>query len=330
MVGQRLRRLREHLGLSQGELATRAGVSRQLVGALEAGRHLPRVDAALALAAALGTDAATLFGPISDPVDAVSGHPPREGSLVRVGVVGGRTVVTEAGIGADGWDVADAVIEQGEVQQLAPIRPSVVIAGCEPGLEVLERLLRETGLGAVSVACSSAAAAGALAERRVHAAVVHAGRDGLGDPPAGTVRFHLCRWQVGLAGPSDAERAWFDAARQGRVPVVQREAGAGVQTAFEQEVGREVPGPRVAGHLAAARWAVSAGMPAVTMEPAALALGASFSALETHEAEIWVRRQWLTEPAVEAALVEVAGRRFQRRLEGIGGYDLEGCGTLVA
>lgn len=52
-----LRELRDAKGLTPGELAGRAGVSRRLVGAVEAGRHLPRVAAAAALTAALGVDA---------------------------------------------------------------------------------------------------------------------------------------------------------------------------------------------------------------------------------------------------------------------------------
>ena len=47
-----LKEFLEPMGMSQVELAARAGVSRQLIGAAEAGRHLPRVDAALASGAA--------------------------------------------------------------------------------------------------------------------------------------------------------------------------------------------------------------------------------------------------------------------------------------
>jgi DNA-binding XRE family transcriptional regulator len=62
-----LRELREAAGLTQAELAARAGVSRQLVGAVEVGRHLPRVDAALALAAALNVDVGRCSSPNQPP-----------------------------------------------------------------------------------------------------------------------------------------------------------------------------------------------------------------------------------------------------------------------
>jgi len=42
-----VRRLREALGLSQGELAVRLGVSRQTVNSIETGRYLPSLPLAL-------------------------------------------------------------------------------------------------------------------------------------------------------------------------------------------------------------------------------------------------------------------------------------------
>jgi putative transcriptional regulator len=42
-----VRRLREAIGLSQGELAARLSVSRQTVNAIETGRYLPSLPLAL-------------------------------------------------------------------------------------------------------------------------------------------------------------------------------------------------------------------------------------------------------------------------------------------
>jgi transcriptional regulator with XRE-family HTH domain len=329
-IGDRLRRLREDLGLTQAEVAARAGVSRQLIGALETDRQLPRIDVAMAMAAALGAPVSDLFTPDRQPVDVLTGTMAGEGALLRVGVVGERTVVTGMRSGDDGWDVADAVIEDGELHPLVPIRPGFVVAGCEPGLEVLERLLRERGVAAMAVGCSTAAALGALSDGRAHAAVVHAGPMGLPDSPEEVARFTLCRWRVGLAGPPDAGADWFAAALEGRAPIAQREAGAAVQAALERVLAKPVGGRLIAGHLEGARLAVDAGIAAVSIEPAALAVGASFHALETHQTQLWVAAGWLGLPAVEAALVELNGERFQRRLHGVGGYDLEGSGSRAA
>lgn len=332
MSGARVRSARLALGLSQAALASRARVSRQLVGAIEADRHQPRVDAALRIADALGTDVASLFGPDPAPLDVQTGARPPDGALLRIGQVRDRVVTAPARSGGDGWDVADAAYEQGALTVLDALAPGIVVAGCEPGLQVLERILRQQRVGAVAVASSSATAVDALAAGRVHAAVVHGPRP---EPPpnAAVVRFGLARWAVGLAAPSDPPRRWWAAALSGRTPVIQREAGAGVQRAFEaaRRPGAGAPeGPIVSSHVEAARAAAVAGMPAVTIEPAAIAVGAVFHALEVHVAELWVAADLLDGDAVGVALDAVASRRFQRRLAGIGGYDLTGCGSRVA
>lgn len=333
MSGESLRTLREGAGLTQAQLAARAGVSRQLVGAVEQGRHLPRVDAALALAAVLGVEVEALFRSEPAPVEVISGSRPPEGALVRAGWVGDQPVTAPVRIGADGWDVADGAVRDGSLSLFEPRRPGLVVAGCEPGLEVLERLLREAGMGAVAASASSAAAIAALAGGRVHAAVVHGPDPDLSHDRVdiGVDRFHLARWRVGLAGPPEATSGWWQEPLSGRVPVVQREPGAGVQRAFEEAVGRrDVPGPRVGSHLQAARRAVLTGMPAVTIEPAALAVGAAFHPLQAHEAQIWVAEQWQGERFVTEALNIISGRRFRLRLRGVGGYDLTDTGTRAA
>lgn len=328
MTGNRtIREIRERLGLTQSDLAERAGVSRQLVGALEVGRHVPRVDAALRLAGALGVEVASLFGPEADPLDVVSGDRPHDGAMVRLGRVGDRIVVSTARIGSSGWDSPDGVVEEGEVHRFAGLNPGVVMVGCEPGLGVLEQALREGGRGALAVTCSSAAAIRALEASRAHMAVVHGASDL--ESEAGDLeitRFHLCSWRVGLGGPADSS-GWAEDAIRGLTPVAQREAGAGVQLAFERAAGRLVDGPLIEDHLQGARLAVTTGMPAVTIEPAALAAGAGFYPLETHSAELWVSRRWVGDSGVEAVMNEISGERFQRRLAAVGGYDLSRIGS---
>jgi DNA-binding XRE family transcriptional regulator len=328
-----LRGLRVEAGLTQGELAARAGVSRQLVGAVEAGRHLPRVDAALALAAALGVDVRRLFGSSQPALDVLSGLTPQDGSVVRLGWVGDRMVTAPARIGGDGWEAADAVAEDGRVVPFGDLTSGAVVAGCEPGLETLEHLLRQSGSGALSVATSSRAALEALVAGRTHAAVVHGPIGTLPSVPSApaVVRFRLTGWRVGLAVPPGLGSSWWQRVVKGELPVVQRESGAAVQRTFEEAVGDSTTnGPRVGGHVVAARHGMAAGLPAVTVEPAALAIGAEFHPLDRHEAQLWVGEEWITDRGVEHLLDLVCGSRFRRRLETVGGYDLDGIGRRVA
>lgn len=329
-MGDRIRQLRLELDLTQGELARRAGVSRQLIGALEAGRHLPRVDAAISIASALATDVPSLFGPVADSFDVVSGDSVEEGEMIRLGRVGETTVHSVAGVGSTGWHAADAIVEGGRLKRLSSIAPGVVMVGCEPGLGVLEETLREGSRGGLSVTCSTGAAIRALREGRAHLAVVHGESPDESDAEGLDVtRYHLCSWRVGLAGPAE-QSGWVDEALDGRVEVAQREEGAGVQLAFERAAPRPVRGPLVGGHVEAARLAATTGMPAVTIEPAAVAFGADFHSLETHRAEVWVSRSWVGDSGVEAVMNEIVGERFRRRLAGVGAYDLSGIGGRAA
>ncbi len=329
-----LRQLREAAGLTQNELAARAGVSRQLVGATENGRHLPRVDAALALARVLDTDVVTLFGAVVEPpVDVVTGRPPPDGALVRVGNVRGRAVTAPARIGSDGFDLADGRVEGGAVVTFGRSRPGLVVAGCEPGLEIIERLLRLRGMAAVAVSASTAVAWEALEEGRVHAAVVHGPVGDLPSPSglARLERFNLCRWVVGLAATPDARTGWWEAALGGDVPVIQRERGAGVQRAFERAIGFDpVEGPRVGSHLTAVRHALATGIPAVTIEPAAAALGATFHPLEQHEAQVWFGADAEADGVVDETVDLFSDPPFAAHLGAVGGYDLSLCGERLS
>jgi transcriptional regulator with XRE-family HTH domain len=55
-----LKALRENLGLTQGELGNRLGLSYRTIAEWEAGRQIPRLDNAIALAKELGVSIITL------------------------------------------------------------------------------------------------------------------------------------------------------------------------------------------------------------------------------------------------------------------------------
>jgi molybdate-binding protein len=211
------------------------------------------------------------------------------------------------------------------------------VAGCDPIIGLAARLLEAaSGPRVVPVATSSAAATRALAAGRTHAVMVH-GPDGtLPAAPVGSRRWHVARWQVGLAAPADLPDGWVGDALAGRIAVVHREPGAGSQAAFERarsahvEVPMPIRGPRVGGHAEAAWRSVTDRMVAVTIEPAALANGLSFHPIEPHTSELWIAADHADNPLLHAFLDELVGERVHRRLAAIGGYDLTDNGTEVA
>lgn len=59
----RVKGKREALGLSQGELAARLGVSRQTINSIEVERYTPSLPLAMSLAAFFAVPVEQLFGP---------------------------------------------------------------------------------------------------------------------------------------------------------------------------------------------------------------------------------------------------------------------------
>ncbi len=337
MLGDRVRELRQERGLTQGRLAELAGVSRQLVGAVEAGRHLPRVDSAAAIARMLGTTVEALLATETRDAVGVLVDPP-EGTLVRIARVGEQLVCVPVGGSGESWAAADAVVRGGALQLFDPERPAAVVAGCDPAIGLTARLVEgDAGPRVVSVPTSSMAAVEALAAGRSHAVMVHGPRGMLPAPPVAVQRWRVARWQVGLAAVRDLPVGWAQDALAGRRRVVQREAGAGSQLAFERAVratgsatSTTIAGPRAAGHTDAAWRASTDGLVAVTIEPSALAMDLGFHPLETHESELWIATEHLEFAGVRGFVEELTGGRVRRRLEAIGGYDLSGCGTRIA
>lgn len=334
----RTRRLEQ--GLTQSELAVRAGVSRQLVAAVEAGRNAPAVDAALRLARVLGTTVEALFAndPAMHPAPAVGG-PLADGAPVRVGRVGDRLVASELadhGVSATGWAKPDGVFTGGVVRLFPGATPAAtVIAGCDPALGLAEALLDSVGpRRLLAIPAPTDTALGALAGEHVHAAVVHNLPRNLPEPPTPVARWHLARWQVGLGIAPDRRRHGIEAILQGGTTIVQRDPAAASQQAFLRaaaDVGLTPPdGPIAAGHIDAARTAALTGAAAVTTEAAARTFGLAFTPLEDHTVEIWIADRWSELPGIAALGEVLASGAFRERIARLGGYDLTGCGAPVA
>ncbi len=333
--------LREHRlasGLTQAELATLAGVSRQLVAAVEAGHHAPSVEAAIGLARVLSTTVESLFAPATGPaVEPVAGAI-ADGIPLRVGRVGDRMVAAELadhGTAGASWASADGLLENGVLCLHPGASPAgLVVAGCDPALGVAEAMLQ--GLGPrrlLAVSAATGTALRALERGRVHAAVVH-GRPGeLPQPPVPVARWQLAHWQVGLGVARSLGRLSLESLLNGDVAVVQREPAAASQQALGRaatQAGLDLPkGPRARGHIEAARLAATVCAAAVTTESAARAFDLRFRPLEHHTVEVWLARDWVQHPAAESFGELLRDPAFIERVARLAGYDLEDCGERL-
>lgn len=335
----RLRDRRRECGLTQTELAGRAGVSRQLIAAVEAGHNAPAVDAALRLARALGTTVEELFSAPSGTVISALGTELRDNTPLRVGRIGDQLVaaaLADHGTAGSVWATPDGVVQGGKLALFPNASPAgLVLAGCDPALGVADAMLR--GLGPRSLLAISTAtgtALRALASGSLHAAVVHGPQARLPTPPVPVIRVHLARWLVGLAVPPKQRRQSLETLLAGNTRVAQRDPAAASQQALQRVLDRAgIPtpprGPQVDGHIDAARTASTLNCAAVTTEAAARAFQLPFLPIEQHTVQIWIAQRWRDQPATDALCNLITSAAFIQRIDQFAGYDLKGCGTRL-
>lgn len=339
---------RRAAGLSVSGLAERVGVSRQALGAVEAGRATPSTTLALRLARALGCPVEALF---TLPADSLAGLrlPEQVGRRVALGRVAGRWVAHP--LDPRGAEPADGLVTAGGIVEplvdLDRLEQVVLVAGCAPVLGALAgRLDQGREGGARWIQSASGASLRALAEGRVHVAGLHLAR---ADQPGEHARIsreqlpgvsleivHLVGWREGLVvapGNPLGIRGVEDLLRPGlRVGI--RPAGSGAALVLEAALSASGPGratlrgPMVGSHAEAATAVLhGAADVAVLVEPVAEAFGLPFLPLAEERFELVLRSEWLDHPGVRRLLDQLHSARFAREVGSMGAYDVRLMGA---
>ena len=254
-------------GLSQGELAKQAGLTRQALYAIESNHYLPGTEISLRLAKILGCSVEDLFsyevgGELveADLLESISGMPfPVRAKVARVGNRLLARPVSKLGEILNYMVAADGLII-GKVQKSSrnelrgrvrlqllhdrqAIEEEIVIAGCDPAMYLAAEHFRRYRDGVSVVGCTmgSVAAIEALRREEVHVAGLH-----LVDEKSGqsnlpylkrclkSGRFTVIRfaaWEQGLMVPRHNPkkiRGVEDLTRRG-IRFVNREAGSGAR-----------------------------------------------------------------------------------------------------
>ena len=374
-TGANLRLARQARGFSQQQLASMAGVSRQAVSAVESGHSDPSLRVALALARALGLGVEELFGPgePAAPVLATSIAPLRPGTdRVALAPVGDRFVAlplsgdTGAGLGflpagglvnpasapvpavtAPGVATgpAGAGTELIAVRPIAPPRPTLVVAGCDPALPLLATPLSllDPPVAFAWWPCGSGAALQLAGQGLVHAAGIHArGGDGDGQRvPAGAAQVGFTGWREGLVLRRELRSSvtGLGAIARHRLRIVNREPGAEARRLLDAERQRLglAPGDlagydtQAAGHLQVAS-AVAAGLAdaGVASEPAAAAYGLAFIPLAEERFSLVIPAEHTASREVQALLKVLSSPWLLAQLASLPGYDAATCGDRIA
>jgi molybdate-binding protein/transcriptional regulator with XRE-family HTH domain len=365
-IGTRLRLNRQAHGFSQQQIADMAGVTRQAISALESGGSEPSLRVGIALSRALGLTVEELFGAddIVVPVAAREVAPlGGKGARVALALVGDGHVamplrgetVTRAGFLPAGGLVTETGKDRGRrtttVRPIQPPRPTLVAAGCDPALPLLEAPL---GLLDPPVAftwwpCSSREALALAAEGLVHVAGTHLrGHDteyNIGPAaellPRGGEVIGFCSWREGLvlrADLADDISGVADLAERG-LRLANREPGAEARNLLDREMSKAGIEPsqlagydtQVTGHLQVAA-AIAAGLAdaGIASEPAARAYGLAFIPLAAEHFDLVIPAGRFASREVQGLLKILSSAWLVDQLANLPGYDPARCGERIA
>jgi len=367
---KRICRLRSSMGLSQIELARRSGISRQALGAIEAGLYQPGVTVAIRLAQELGETVERLFGEsdvhecaaikaqwISNS-SATGDNPSGRVALARVG---GKLVALPEP--RPGYWLAPAMgtlqRSNGKLATVQSFRSpeeidaTLLIAGCDPSVSILVDWLTRNAsqIGVVALPYSSRKSLAALANGAAHSAGVHLRDDEAGgynlEPVRRTVGnrrvviLNFAGWEVGLGTAKGGPAKISELAEVARpnIRIVNREIGSEARQAFDEALAEagisfeQLNGyeDEVSGHLEVAA-SVAAGRAAtgVTIRVAAEAFGLGFIPLREERYDLVIPKDELESTPVRRMIDLLNSRRFAQEIAQLCAYDTSRMGEEIA
>jgi molybdate-binding protein/DNA-binding XRE family transcriptional regulator len=365
-VRNRLAELRAGRGVAAAALARQAGVSRQTVYAIEAGRYIPNTAVALRLARALEVAVEAIFevevGPPAPQrrqqravlAGAVDGFP---GAPVELCRVGGRLVAIPAVPAPWQLPPADGVLLDSRRPSVLPLDEGrhaaddrLLLAGCDPAASLLARHAGRAGVTLVIAPANSSTALALLKRGLAHVAGTHMDGGEPGEPNRAAVRaafpasgvavIAFAGWEEGFVvarGNPLGIRTAADLARAGIV-MVNRERGSGSRQLLDRLLraagirARSVRGYGTTspGHLDAA-WRVYAGLAdcCIATGSAARAFGLDFVPLRTERYDLVIRREHLALRPVERLLDALTRAPLRRELDALCGYDTRETGRRI-
>ena len=277
-----LKRARGKVGLTQGDLARRAGISRQAYSALESGNANPSTEVALRLAQALSEKVESLFYLLGQPSEIAEaeligestavtspGGPVLRARLFRVGQrllarpLTGPGNAHHAVVAAEGLIVSQARAGRVAVRpfdQAEVDAPTLAMLGCDPAVGLLEAGLRSRGVALVAGEESSRQALLGLARGEAHVAGCHLLDDATGTynnswvqqlVPFPCTLVTFASWQQGLIialGNPKQIQGVTSLANPG-IRLVNRQAGSGSRALLDRALSSAgVPPEKVDGY----------------------------------------------------------------------------------
>lgn len=346
-TSNRVRELRTSSGLTQAELAERAGVSRTAITAIEGERLVPSVAAALALAKALGTTVEVLFGQ-GGKVDRPATWAWEPAISVRQywqAEVGGQRWLYPAESSPmltplpDGqWQSESSVAPASE----SSAKQTLVIACCDPAAGFLaSEYGRATGHRMLVLNRSSRQALELLRDGKVHLAGLHLSTSDDTQRNSQIVRetlgseYHLLRvaeWQEGIAAASSSQIKSVRTAVRSKLRWVGREPGSGARQCLDHLLGNRSALSHLARNHRGVVEAVSSGWAdaGVCVQLASAEAGLIFLPVQEEAYDLCIPNMFLDDPRAQALLKVVRSANYRQMLANLPGYSTAQTGDLAS
>jgi putative molybdopterin biosynthesis protein len=331
----RLRLRRTELGLTQAEVAERAGVSRTAVTAMEADRLVPSVAAAIAVAGVLGQTVEELFGDrASSELSGVWAWNPQDSAGCWRAEVAGRIVSYPA-------HAAPVIsLPPDNLGEAALPGDTLVMACCDPAAGLLaSHYAARTGGRLLVIPRSSRQALQMLQAGLVHIAGLHLATPVAPERNAEIVRetlgpgyemVRLAQWQEGVAVTPTAKLKTASAAAKARLTWIGREPGSGARQCLDQLLGERAAPRRVARHHRGVAEAIQSGWAdaGVCLQLVSQEAGLDFLPVQEEAYDACYPAALANDRRLKAFLRVIRSSAYRKLIGGLPGYDASETGNV--
>jgi molybdate-binding protein/transcriptional regulator with XRE-family HTH domain len=333
-------------GWSQGDLATRSGVPRSSVSAIEAGRLTPSVTAALAVAGALGCSVEELFGAggkSDDDAMQWAWEPRTEPCRYWEAEVGGRRLMYPVEALPGSALAHDGICRQGVLHERGDwdAGQTLVLVGCDPAAGLLAaEYAASSGFRLLAFSRGGGVALELLQQGVVHVAALHRSTVERPERNAETARerlgsgYRLLRaadWQEGIALlPEDHARSVTACTRNVRQWAM-REPGSAARECLDELLEKPRSSKRAITSHAAVAEAVRGGWAeaGVCVQLCAEDAGLRFLPVRTESLDFCFPATMERDPRVQALIRLLRSRAHRRLMDELPGYDARHTGEMI-
>lgn len=340
-IPNHVKALRLEQGLTQAELARKAGISRTAISAIEQQALSPSVTTAMALATILGCRVESLFGEDqrAGSESVWAWQPSGKECRFWEAEVGGRTIhfpVEAAGFwqGHDGvWDGRHARSHGRHAPQL-----TVVMATCDPAAPLLaQEFSRTSPYRLLVVPRASRKSLELLRDGLVHVAGVHLASAKSRKGNAEIVKsmlgpgfrlIHVVTWEAGVAMRSGGRAPALKSIARDPRRWVGRQLGSGARACQDELLGAARAPKNVVPDHAAVAAAVRDGLAdyGICLRVTAENAGLQFVTVRKESYDFVMRESDLTDQRVRALVRIVTSASYRQLISELPGYDAERLG----